>query len=228
MDHCLRTTDHVRAQWAEHVPRRGLRPTATTPHGRRRKRISVTGECSVPQRSAQPAQGRFEAATTTGARFTATPTPTGTTRSPAASWASRPSGRSGRSRPISPTARGGADFPFLPAERILVEDGRAAESRLPTPTPTAAPPRSPFRAHAKASSLPAARSSPRGLLRALGSAARSGDHLGCIRPQLVFVLRRRAPEPVGGGRRRAGLSHEFADLDEGTGSCSSVRSTPPV
>ena len=177
------------------------------PHGRGLGAARRERRVQRPERPAPAAAGGLRGPRrSTSAAITRNTDPRPTTRSPPATWASATSrARSARPRrPTSPTPPpNGADFlVHCRAERILVEDGRAAGRRGDLPRPRRAQ-RHGRRSGRRPSSSPAARSSRRHCCCAPGSAARPpATTCACTRRASSSATTRNRRTPGGGRRRR--------------------------
>ncbi|MDQ3103512.1 MAG: aldehyde dehydrogenase family protein [Actinomycetota bacterium] len=216
---CLRTTDRVRAQWAEHGLD-GLDGPGYDAHmDAVWERISVTGECSDLN---GPHSRLKEGCEARGYDWRTVTRNTDPTRyDPVTAGFMGFGDQSGSKRSTQKTyladaARGGADFlVHCRAERILVEDGRAAGVEAAYADPDGRTAKVTVRAPEVVVACGAIES-PALLLRSGIGGPASGDHLRLHPTSAVFGFYDEPQDPWW-GPPQAGLSHEFADLDEGYG-----------
>jgi len=216
---CLRTTDHVRAEWAAHGLEGVDGPDYDAHMDAVWQRIGVNDDCSdlnVPQRLLEKvcAEKGYHFAKITRNTDPATYDPvtagylgfgdqSGSKRSTAKTY-------------LADAAGDGADFlVHCRVERILVEGGRAAgvEARYVDPEGRTA------RVVVKAPTVVVACGSiesPALLLRSGIGGPAAGDYLRLHPTSVVFGYMDEPTNPWWGAPQ-AGLSHEFEDLDDGYG-----------
>ncbi|HET6831840.1 MAG TPA: aldehyde dehydrogenase family protein [Solirubrobacterales bacterium] len=216
---CLRTTDHVRAEWAAHGLEGIDGPDYEADMNAVWKRLGVTGECSDLNGPHRLLQKGCEAR---GLDFRAV-----TRNTDPASYDPVTAGylgfgdQSGSKRSTAKTyladaAAAGADFLIHSrVERVLVEDGRAAGVEATYLDPDGRTARVTVRAPAVVVACGSIES-PALLLRSGIGGPAVGDHLRLHPTSVVFGYHEERQDPWW-GPPQAGLSHEYAELDDGYG-----------
>ena len=218
---CLRTTDHVRSEWAASTgSRASTGPTTTptwTPSGSGSasppNAATSTGRTSCSRRAARPAASTSAAITRNTDPATYDPVTAGYLGFGDQSGSKRSTAKTY----LADAAARGADFlVHCRVERILVENGRAAGVEAiyldPDGRTAAVTVQAPTVVVACGSI-----ESPALLLRSRHRRRRpSATTCACIRRASSSATTRRR-RTRGGVRRRPRLSHEFADLEDGYG-----------
>ena len=216
---CLRTTDRVRAQWAEH----GLEGLDSPDYDAHMdavwERVSVTGDCSDLNGPHSRLKEGCEALGYDWRTVTRNTDPE--TYDPVTAGFLGFGDQSGSKRSTQKTyltdaAGRGADFVVhCRVERILIEDGRAAGVEATYADPEGRTARVTVRAPQVVVACGSIES-PALLLRSGIGGPAAGDYLRLHPTSAIFGFYAEAQDPWWGAPQ-AGLSHEFEDLAEGYG-----------
>ncbi len=216
---CLRTTDHVRGEWAEH----GLEGIDGSDYDADMdavwERLGVTGECSDLNGPHRLLQQGCEARGLDFRGITRNTDPA--TYDPVTAGYMGFGDQSGSKRSTAKTyladaAANGTDFlVHCRVERVLVENGRAAGVEATYLDPEGRTARVVVRAPTVVVACGSVES-PALLLRSGIGGPAAGDHLHLHPTSVVFGYHEEAQNPWW-GPPQAALSHEFADLSDGYG-----------
>ncbi len=216
---CLRTTDHVRAEWAAHGLDGVDGPDYDADMDAVWERLGVTGECSDLNGPHRLLQKGCEARGLDFRGITRNTDPA--TYDPVTAGYMGFGDQSGSKRSTAKTyladaAAKGADFlVHCRVDRVIVENGRAAGVEATYADPEGRTASVTVRAPTVVVACGSVES-PALLLRSEIGGPAVGDYLRLHPTSVVFGYHEEAQDPWW-GPPQAGLSHEFADLEDGYG-----------